>query len=539
MATQKNNDNNMLLLNDAKTEYTNRLISILQPSILNGIVELYEDSVNYCESNNSPNDVLFKFQDTLKNVHKWSEIMVKRKYSKMIDSSKCEWFEDLVNAIFICYAKMLTLVNSSNITKKIKLRIPKPQHFVHLCYISCTREIYQMPYLFDKSCGNHEYISNMKTVEGIINKCILDTIRRQLPMKHIIQEYLLEPNTNVSLHNKTDIVTGKPKLADIEKLVKKYMKTLDTEKTDDSEGDDSEITKMIREIVKKEMNSVKLDMTNSRDLDDVLTDGEVDDKGDDLGLEKFNLDEVTTPEPESTTPEPTTPKPTKEPEPESTKEPEPTKELELEPAKELEPETTKELELEPETTKELEPETIKEPEPEPTKELEPEPTKELELEPETIKEPEPEPTKELELEPETIKESEPESTKEPEPKPTKESEPEPEPEPIKEPDVKSLNLTNDKKNKSDMKNVTVTKNTESTDLSDLVDSNKTDVNDVNDVNDVYRDDKLEITNLDDLDLDDSEDEDTDGEDYLDGFDDFDINTTSEILKSSSDDASFF
>ena len=84
----------------------------------------------------------------------------------------------------------MTSINSNKNKKKINLNIPKIDHFIHQCYIDVARAFWKTPYLFDDSLNNYEYQRNRRDAEGIIETCIQETIRKQLPVKHILKEYL-------------------------------------------------------------------------------------------------------------------------------------------------------------------------------------------------------------------------------------------------------------------------------------------------------------------------------------------------------------
>ena len=73
---------------------------------------------------------------------------------------------------------------------KINLKIPKVDHFIHLCYIELARNFWKNPYLFDDTISKIDYQRNRRDAELIIDSTINETIRKQLPVKHILKEYL-------------------------------------------------------------------------------------------------------------------------------------------------------------------------------------------------------------------------------------------------------------------------------------------------------------------------------------------------------------
>jgi len=182
-------ETNINILVDAKKEYTDLLISNLRTSIYEGIKSFYDDSKALCDEDNTPDNVLMSFQKSLENIPKWSQELINREYNNIVQKSDCDWIEDLITAIFVSHTKVLTIIHKGRRNVKINLKIPKPEHFSHLCYIECAREFYKHPYLFSETVSKIDYQRNMRDCEGIISEAIRETIRKNLPVKHILQEY--------------------------------------------------------------------------------------------------------------------------------------------------------------------------------------------------------------------------------------------------------------------------------------------------------------------------------------------------------------
>lgn len=183
-------DASIAVLTDAKAEYTKQLIAILRDNIYQGVKSIYEDARSYCNENNTPKEVLIIFQKFLSQIPKWSQELIEKEYSRIIDNSQCDWLEDLITAVFISHTKVLTLVNQGKTHKKINIKIPKPSHFMHLCYIETAREVWRKPFIFSENMSQYEYQKNVGIAETTIENAIAETIRKQLPVKHILREYL-------------------------------------------------------------------------------------------------------------------------------------------------------------------------------------------------------------------------------------------------------------------------------------------------------------------------------------------------------------
>jgi hypothetical protein len=181
-------EGNLAILVDAKTEYTKQLVNILKNSIYLGIKEIYINSKEKCMVNE--NDILSVFQVNLSEIPKWNQDIINTKTETVVKDSGCDWIEDLITAVFVSHTRILTSINFSKNKKKINLKIPKVDHFIHQCYVDAARYFWKNPYLYDDAIGSYEYQRNRREAETIIENSIGETIRKQLPVKHILKEYL-------------------------------------------------------------------------------------------------------------------------------------------------------------------------------------------------------------------------------------------------------------------------------------------------------------------------------------------------------------
>ena len=180
---------NLHILVDAKTEYTKTLINLLSSTIIEGIISIYDESKSFCEKNRN-SKFLITFQHNLSEIPKWNQSIISNEYERIMVKSSCEWLDDLITAVFISHAKILTSIKVNESTKTLNLKIPKGEHFIHKCYIECARVFWKNPYLFYHKVNEIEYQKNLREAENIISQKIEETIRKLLPVKTILREYL-------------------------------------------------------------------------------------------------------------------------------------------------------------------------------------------------------------------------------------------------------------------------------------------------------------------------------------------------------------
>jgi len=205
------------ILVDAKNEYTKQLTNILVPYIYEGVESIYQDALNLDSKN-----VLKQFQNLLQKVPKWNQEMIETETKRIIDASKCSYLGDLLTAVFVANAKILTAVATVHKGKKIQLHVPQISEFIHKCYIESAREFYKNPYLFDKSCRSIEKHRNLRESLGNINNSIVEAVRKLLPLQEILQQYLGE---SFGMHEEDITTPQKEKMT----FDKKFMKYADEE----------------------------------------------------------------------------------------------------------------------------------------------------------------------------------------------------------------------------------------------------------------------------------------------------------------------
>ena len=179
---------NISLLVDAKTEYTNQLVSLLTKPLYEGFKSLFDDAVEVCNNNNQEGAELKTFQNLLGRIPQWNQEIIDNECERIKVSSKCEWLEDLISAVFVSHTRVLTNMNSKN---KINLSVPKLSKFIHKVYINIARQFWKNPFLFSSDgISQFEYQKNIRECEIIISDSVHESIRILLPVKNILKEYL-------------------------------------------------------------------------------------------------------------------------------------------------------------------------------------------------------------------------------------------------------------------------------------------------------------------------------------------------------------
>ena len=174
---------------DAKVEYTRQLTSYSLQAITGYFLKLLEETK---ESEKDPKKILLSFQNLLKNIPDWNQEKVQKETNYLLKEINCDYFEDLLSAVFVAHTKVLSAIRLTSKQKKLQITIPKVEHFLHHTMIECARILWSNVFLFSPNGTPIERQRNLRQIEQLIQDGILQSIRSMLPVKNILKEYLKE-----------------------------------------------------------------------------------------------------------------------------------------------------------------------------------------------------------------------------------------------------------------------------------------------------------------------------------------------------------
>lgn len=217
-------DNNSNLLNDSKNEWSIRLMNVLSGHIIDGFRSIFNEAMEVCEKNDEAEKYLMTFQNFLSMIPKWNQNVVDIEVVRIKKSSQCDYLEDLITCVHIIQLKILSCVRTSNDNKKIDIDIPCFKSFLHVVYINIARKLYSNIYLFQIDATPLEQQKNNREFELIVQTCIINTIRDNIPIEELLKQYIDETqeidvvktekilNSSGELNESTDIDENSNKL---------------------------------------------------------------------------------------------------------------------------------------------------------------------------------------------------------------------------------------------------------------------------------------------------------------------------------------
>jgi hypothetical protein len=95
--------------------------------------------------------------------------------------------------VFVCHVKILSAIRIDPKSKKISLKLPGNDIFVHTAYINAAKDIYDDPYVIsdEMPVSQRNEVLNKR-----FTKCIRDTIDTLVPTEEILKTYIIMPDEN-------------------------------------------------------------------------------------------------------------------------------------------------------------------------------------------------------------------------------------------------------------------------------------------------------------------------------------------------------
>ena len=273
-------------ITEIKNEYTIFLCNILTPLLYEGIYNLYEKAIEYEKKykelehlKNVENPGTLKlFQKFLKNLPKLNNHLISEETNRIRDNSKCaDIFDDLIKAVVKSNIVLLTYNSNDKKCDIVDSKFHETisiDEFIHKCYIECARTFYNYPELFWHEYSTLDLKRNQMEAKNQIISCIHESIRKVLPIKLILQEYL----KNDYIIDDNDIIDGinKNQYTNIKNLLKKDLFDYEEKKileSDENVGD-NQFDELLNsnDSVENQINEDNVDNENNVDDENISVD---------------------------------------------------------------------------------------------------------------------------------------------------------------------------------------------------------------------------------------------------------------------------
>ena len=202
---------NLNVLVEAKKEYMDQLCMLMCPLMIETFYSMYVEAVKLSKNKK----VLRSYHDLLKDVVNLNNHIIKQHAAKLTNA--CAWFNDLLAAVFVSYVKILSAVRINSENKKISLKLPSNESFIHGCYEAAAKELYKDPYIFQTNSSEYDRELNLMPR---FRACVEETVKNMIPIQQILHTYISQgkkmENENIDFDEQKEGGDEDPDISDIE-----------------------------------------------------------------------------------------------------------------------------------------------------------------------------------------------------------------------------------------------------------------------------------------------------------------------------------
>lgn len=171
----------MEVLVEAERKYMAKLSGAMAPVMIDAFFDLYAEAKKVSQGRKT----LMQFQALLVEVKNLNNTIVKQHTDAIIKT--CALFPNLLAAVFVISVKIMSAVRISNDSRKLNIKLPTNDVFVHSCYIAAAKDLYEDPYIVANEMKDSEkrFLMTQR-----ITKCIKDVVEDFIPVQQILDTYI-------------------------------------------------------------------------------------------------------------------------------------------------------------------------------------------------------------------------------------------------------------------------------------------------------------------------------------------------------------
>ena len=184
---------------EARNHYVSMLSDCMTPIMAQTFIKMYKESIERAKGHRD--NVQKTFKVLLDEVQNWNNSIIQVHTSEYV--KECEFFTDLLAAVFVCYIRILSCVQTKKSKgeppKKIDVRLPTNDSFIHACINTAAKE-----FVKPKHMNIFREIDEMvreQKIDEICRNSVITTINflMRTPVKTILRTYLNPDSTDLSI----------------------------------------------------------------------------------------------------------------------------------------------------------------------------------------------------------------------------------------------------------------------------------------------------------------------------------------------------
>jgi len=203
---------------EARNHYVSMLSDCMTPIMAQTFITMYKESIERAKGHRD--NVQKTFKVLLDEVQNWNNSIIQvhtAEYTK-----ECEFFTDLLAAVFVCYIRILSCVQTRKTKgespKKIDVRLPTNDSFIHACINTAAKEFVK-PKHMNIFREVDEMVREQK-IDEICRNSVINTINflMRTPVKTILRTYLNPDSTEFSIGD-DEVTQQQDEMAEDEKEI--------------------------------------------------------------------------------------------------------------------------------------------------------------------------------------------------------------------------------------------------------------------------------------------------------------------------------
>jgi hypothetical protein len=167
---------------EAKNHYVALLCKIMSPIMVETFVNMYKEAIERGKGNRDATQKNFKI--LLEEITNWNNSIISTHATEYTNS--CPYFSDLLAAVFVCFIKILSSVRLTKDSKKINVKLPSNDNFVHACINNAGQDFITKMGIFreqDPSTRN-------MLIKEVCKLAIIETLHDLIPVPVILRTYM-------------------------------------------------------------------------------------------------------------------------------------------------------------------------------------------------------------------------------------------------------------------------------------------------------------------------------------------------------------
>ena len=144
------------------------------------VIKIFKELWNEATSDGQRNAAK-KFQKLCQEVKTWNETQI-REYTDMV-KAKCEYFSDLVAAIFVAEVKILSSIKARKNPPKVNVEVPNNDLFVHSVILKMAERLYWEPNVIAIA---DDYVRGEEVGKRLF-EAVKKTVYRMCPRKAVLK----------------------------------------------------------------------------------------------------------------------------------------------------------------------------------------------------------------------------------------------------------------------------------------------------------------------------------------------------------------